>query len=100
MEGPGAAPSQATHIQDGKQLFAANCILCHGAKGQGDGILSNVYKPANLGSDSVQQMSDSLLFTIISSGRNKMPGFDSQMDMQQIQHLVLFIRTLSETPVK
>ena len=60
----------ATSIAQGAQLFAANCVSCHGADARGDGPLSShlPVPPANLTQEHVWGHSDGELFWWLTSG--------------------------------
>jgi len=69
------------------QLFADNCVECHGDQGQGTADapqLNNAY---------VRGMSDTQLHSIIASGvRNtKMEGFESRLTGEEIAALILLL---------
>lgn len=38
----GAAPLQADPVDDGRQLYRAYCVTCHGMEGSGDGPMTQV----------------------------------------------------------
>jgi len=40
------SPSKAINLQNGKTIFKANCAICHGFTGGGDGPLSSKIEPA------------------------------------------------------
>lgn len=85
-----------TSVNQGKQLFQQNCILCHGTTARGDGILSSTFKPSNLMADSVLNQPDSLIAWKIKMGRSVMPAFEHQFDGVQLQSLVDYLRHLKE----
>src|SRR6266511_2908156 len=81
IEGPIAipgmgAPANPTAADDaciarGKELFAINCQMCHGATGEGNGPIAPFllnFKPANLTSEVVQSKSDGSIFLTITNG--------------------------------
>lgn len=68
-------------IIEGHQIFRANCALCHGEKGAGDGILRSTLdpKPADFTkSEHMAKMNDDYLFWRVSEGGAFAP-FDSAM---------------------
>ncbi|MGC1417779.1 MAG: cytochrome c [Candidatus Acidiferrum sp.] len=81
---------------DGGALFKAKCAACHGADGKGDTGMGKMYKIRDLGSADVQKQSDAELTTIISDGKNKMPGYGKSLKPDEIKELVGFIRTLKK----
>ncbi len=91
--------ADAVSIQRGAELFKINCVICHGGKGKGDGVIGTFFKfkPANLTSYDVQQNSDGALFVVISNGvAGRMPPLNENLYVRERWDLVNFIRTLVE----
>ena len=84
----------------GSELFAANCAVCHGDEGLGDGPAAETLetKPANLTASHVQGLSDGALFYIISHGRPKtpMPAWEGTLTEEERWNVVNFLRTLPD----
>ena len=76
----------------GGDTFKAKCAMCHGPNGAGDTVIGKNMKLRDLSSADVQKQSDAQLAAIISSGKNKMPGFGKTLSADQIKELVGFIR--------
>jgi putative copper export protein/mono/diheme cytochrome c family protein len=74
----------ATAIAHGAKLYAANCVVCHGVSGRGDGpsAPSLPLRPADLTAEHLWAHSDGALFWFISHGIRTedgaiaMPGLD------------------------
>lgn len=87
-------------VEAGAGFYAANCAVCHGETGEGDGPgaegLEN--KPADLHEDHVQENSDGALFYIISHGRPEtpMPAWEDVLGEEERWHVVNFLRTFGE----
>ena len=87
-------------IERGRTLFTINCIMCHGAAGEGNGqiaaFLAN--KPANLTSIITQSKSDGALFLTITNGVNgRMPPMVENLTVRDRWDLVNYIRTMKQT---
>jgi mono/diheme cytochrome c family protein len=103
-EDAAALPNPIAATQDsveaGAELYAANCAVCHGETGLGDGPSAAGLdpKPANLSEDHVQDLSDGALFYIINNGveGTGMPAWKETLNDEQIWHLVNFARTFHE----
>ena len=74
-----AAPGRADSILDqGKTIYDANCLLCHGQNGKGDGIAAaalnpkpaDYTKPSFWTSDAAQHIAST-----IKNGKGQMPPF-------------------------
>jgi mono/diheme cytochrome c family protein len=97
------APENPTVVDDasiarGKELFAINCQMCHGATGEGTGPIAPFlinFKPANLTSDVVQAKSDGSIFLTISNGLDgRMPPLNENLTVSERWDVVNFVRTL------
>jgi putative copper export protein/mono/diheme cytochrome c family protein len=81
----------ATSVAQGAELFAANCAVCHGAGGHGDGVAAKSLpvRPANLTQPHVWGHSDGELFWWVSNGYEArvyglvMPGFAGTLSEDQ-----------------
>ena len=74
-----------------------NCVMCHGAAGQGNGqiaaLLAN--KPANLTSDVTQNKSDGALFLTLTNGvSGRMPPMVENLTVRDRWDVVNYIRTM------
>lgn len=81
---------------DGAETFKAKCASCHGADGSGSTPVGKAMKLRDLGSSDVQSQTDDQLLSIISGGKNKMPGFEKSLGADKCKELVAFIRTLKK----
>jgi cytochrome c553 len=84
-------------LSRGETLFAANCVMCHGATGEGNGqiaaLLAN--KPANLTSIITQSKSDGALFLTITNGvTGRMPPMVENLTVRDRWDVVNYLRTL------
>ena len=95
-------PADAKSIAEGKQLFTAGCLPCHGAAGKGDGpaavSLERDGKPihaGNLSDPKLWQQSDGAIFWKISEGKTPMPAFQESFSEEQRWQIVNYVRTLA-----
>ena len=85
-------------IQRGSEVYAAQCLACHGITGQGDGpqAAELPVPPADF-TDPVHQLhSDESLAAMVINGipQNGMPAFGSILNEQQISDVVAYVRSL------
>jgi hypothetical protein len=88
-------------IGQGKKLYEANCLTCHGASGRGDGPAGQNLTPSPIDltrSTKMRMATDSYLFWTISEGgapvNTAMPGFKSSLKQEEISKIILYIRQL------
>ena len=74
----------------GRNVFTRSCVACHGAKADGKGLIQS----ANLIDAAFQKQSDGVLFFKISTGRDKMPPFNSMLKEEEIWSVVNYLRVL------
>jgi mono/diheme cytochrome c family protein len=91
--------ADADSLARGELLFGVNCAQCHGASGEGNGVIANFLenkKPANLASDLIQEKSDGAFFLTISNGvPGSMPALNENLTVRQRWDVVNYIRTLA-----
>jgi cytochrome c6 len=90
------APVTRAAFDDAAVTFKTKCAMCHGMDGTGNTPTGKSLKVRDLGSAGVQKMTDAQLNTIISKGKDKMPGFSSSLNTDQIKGLVAHIRALKK----
>jgi mono/diheme cytochrome c family protein len=86
-------------IERGAELFRITCVPCHGQNGTGNGVVGNffTYKPADLTSVYVQQISDASIFLTISTGiTGRMPPLNENLAVRERWDVVNFVRTLDQ----
>jgi mono/diheme cytochrome c family protein len=92
-----AAPSaKLTHQQErGRQLFSANCQVCHETKGsasvQGPS-LQGLYRKPSLPSGA--PINDDRVRDAILLGRPNMPGYQNLFTDEQVNQVIAYLRTL------
>jgi mono/diheme cytochrome c family protein len=81
----------AASIARGGELFAANCVICHGEKGQGNGLATT--NPAtDITAEHIRDHTDGDLFCWILHGiGDAMPGLASTADERSTWDLVDFV---------
>lgn len=94
-----------TNVKAGEPLFqgdvgTVNCAICHGAKGDGRGVLASQYDPPPRNFSCAQTINgvpDGQLFWIIRFGSpgSAMPPHPALKD-EQVWQLVLYLRQLSK----
>jgi mono/diheme cytochrome c family protein len=96
-------------VAAGQELYAANCALCHGPQGQGDGpgATGLTPAPANLANQAMMSgLSDGYLFWRITEGgaiapfNSTMPSWKEALAAEERWQLVSYIRTLSNSKEK
>lgn len=94
-------PRSAASIARGRALFEADCAVCHGARGQGDGPAAAGLpeKPDDLGLIAPPPIfPDGVVAYRIRNGTGMMPAFKATLDDAQIWDLLNFIRSLAVKP--
>jgi mono/diheme cytochrome c family protein/Tol biopolymer transport system component len=93
--------ANAQAIQAGKQLYAANCVPCHGANGTGNGVIAAGMNPRP--ADFTQHMipgkhTDGQVFLWIKDGisGSAMPAWGARLSEEQIWQLVTYLRTFGQ----
>jgi mono/diheme cytochrome c family protein len=95
-------PDMARHVIHsdslvGMEAYKRQCVVCHGAKGNGDGPAATALKPRPSDlteSELVSEMSDVELLEYLSNGKGAMPGFAKILSKQELSALVGVLRDL------
>ena len=89
---------------DAQSTYEAQCMKCHGAKGDGNGHSQMKIKPADLRSDAVQKLSDEEMFKTIAYGighKEYAHAFAERgLSTKQVADLVTYIRKFAKNPKK
>ena len=106
VEAPASVPTEfagatnpfgAEAAAEGAEIFRANCELCHGPQGHGDGIAGQSLEPQPKNLATLQAaVGDDFLFWRIHEGKpgTAMVAWNGILTDEQIWQIVSFIRTL------
>jgi mono/diheme cytochrome c family protein len=72
----------------------AKCALCHGEDGSGNTPEGKKRKVPDLRSEAIRKLSDAELTKLIVEGHSRMPSFKVQLNQEQINAIVVYIRSM------
>jgi len=92
------ADGLAADVKNGEKIFKANCVVCHGEKGDGKGPASAgmTPPPRNFTSDAeMKGIDDARLHKSITEGRPGTPmvGFGKTLKPSDIDDVIAYIKT-------
>lgn len=97
---PAASPAKAGDI-DGKKIYSAKCVTCHGKDLKGTPAMAKMLKTdikeLDLQGGEATKKTDAELTKIIADGRGKMTAFKNKLKDDEIVAVLAFVRS-SQTP--
>ncbi len=93
-------------MQRGRQRYDIYCATCHGLAGDGDGMTSQLafereepkwVRPLALYGQAVREQKVGELFQTVSNGARTMPGYASQIPVEDRWAIVLYVRALQRS---
>ena len=86
----------AANISRGMQIFNTMCSPCHGAGGNGDGIITvhGFPPPPSLFAPNAMNLKDGQIFHIITYGQKNMPALAAQVLRKDRWKAALYIRSM------
>lgn len=86
----------ASATASGKRTYRMLCVICHGAKGKGDGMggAGLTPKPTDFTDTDVQAQTDGALFWKLTEGRAPMASYKTALPEKKRWELINYIRTL------
>lgn len=90
-----AALPEGDRLADGVQVYAAECVACHGANGTGTTLAPALNSDQLRAERSADQLTNAIQFGVAGT---VMPAWDQTLTAEQIVHLVLLIQRWGELP--
>jgi mono/diheme cytochrome c family protein len=89
-------PVTAQVIERGQERYQIFCAMCHGATGDGDGMVvrRGFRQPPSYHQDSLRQARVGHFFRVITEGYGAMPSYRSQVPVQDRWAIIAYIRAL------
>ena len=98
-------PADEKSMAQGKGLYVAGCMPCHGATGRGDGPAAATLErngvhvhPGNLADPKMWQQTDGAIFWKLTEGMTPMPAWRETLSEEQRWSVINYIRTLAPKP--
>jgi mono/diheme cytochrome c family protein len=84
------------NMTEGKRLYESYCTHCHGATGQGDGLVvqNNGPKPPAYNSEGIKGLPEGKMYHSIHWGKNMMGSHASQLTPTQRWKIIMYVQTL------
>ena len=88
------------NLKKGKELYGVYCAVCHGSKGDGQGILMKREKFLGIPSYADRDITDGSIYHVLMYGKNLMGSHASQVDSEERWQISQYVMTLREDLVK
>lgn len=91
-------PKTVSTLEAGRKIYLAECIVCHGRTGRGEGESGFGLRtpPGDLTDEFNRLQRDGALYWKIEQGIGQMPSYAAKTNETQRWQLVLYIRKLQE----
>ena len=91
-------PGGPADPERGRVVYEAFCQVCHGASGEGGGVVSKrgYPPPPSLLADTTRAMPEGKMFHILTLGYRNMPPYGSLIDREDRWRVISHLRTLQE----
>ncbi len=88
----------AESLAKGKKMYAIDCAMCHGEKGDGKGDMASDIKNVTdfTNPDSLKDRTDGELFYVIRNGKGDMPPEGDRAKNDDIWNMVNYIRSFAK----
>jgi mono/diheme cytochrome c family protein len=89
-------PVTAEVMQRGQERYQIFCAMCHGATGDGDGMIvrRGFRQPPSYHQDSLRQARVGHFFRVITEGFGAMPSYRAQVPVQDRWAIIAYVRAL------
>ncbi len=91
-------PITKKDLDRGQERYQIFCSVCHGATGNGDGMIArrgfNKPLPASYNQDRLRQAPVGHFFDVISNGWGAMPSYAAQVPVEDRWRIIAYIRAL------
>jgi len=86
-------------LERGRERFNINCAVCHGAIGDGKGIISQygLNGIANLQESRIRTMPDGEIYNTITHGKGNMGAYGSNVTVEDRWAIVAYVRSLQRS---
>lgn len=86
-------------LKRGQERYIIHCAPCHGATGQGNGIVTNygLNGVANFQQDRLRAMPDGQIFNTITHGKNTMGAYGSNIAVEDRWAIISYVRALQRS---
>lgn len=82
-------------LKEGKVLYGRYCLHCHGAKGEGNGLVAEKYPGvANLKGVAYQNITEGHIFHVITWGKGLMGAHGSQVSPEDRWKIAKFVKSI------
>lgn len=90
-------PAKSWFLERGAEMYGIYCAPCHGAKGRGNGAVTDVFpKPPDLTAAVYRDRKDGFFFHRITFGYGLMPGYGHATDRDERWNIILYLRSLQD----
>jgi mono/diheme cytochrome c family protein len=86
-------PATPENIDEGQVLYTRFCTPCHGAEGQGDGLVGQKFLGvANLTQDRLKTVPLGHIYHVITNGRGRMMPHGTQLNPEERWKITMYVR--------